>query len=55
MNLKRRFRINMYRGDEIIIMLSGEYYSRHEMESVAKRYIIAGHADSMGAVEEVIS
>jgi hypothetical protein len=48
-----RFQVWLYRDGKPVILLEEQCVDRHYMEEIARRYIMAGHADSMGAIGEL--
>ena len=50
---KKKYQVNLYKNDQVVMQLEGDYNNRHEIEEVARNHIKNGFGDSMGAIEEV--
>ena len=48
-----RYQVKLYRKGDVNIILEVVCDNRHQAEHVARKYIEQGHADSMGAIDEI--
>lgn len=51
----KNYQVKLYRKGVSVahIVLTLNAKNRHEVEEIARKYILNGHADSMGAIDEI--